>query len=184
MTHQSQGKRKTMNRIRTVTVLLAPISAIVIAACGGGGSHSTAAPAKASVSGGATHTIDTASTSLGNILVDAGGRTLYLFENDTATKSACSGACAVAWPPLRALGGTAGAELQPSSVGTIKRSDGTVQVTYNGHPLYLFSGDRNPGDVNGQGSTAFGARWFVVSPRGDLISNAAPSSSGGGGRGY
>jgi len=173
-----------MKRIRPITVLLAPISAVAIAACGGGGSGSTASPPKASASGAATHTIDTASTSLGNVLVDARGRTLYLFQSDTATKSACSGACAVAWPPLRPRGATAGAGLQPSSVGTIKRSDATVQVTYNGHPLYLFSGDHNPGNVNGQGSTAFSAKWFVVSPHGDAISKPAPSSTGGGGAGY
>ena len=173
-----------MNRIRPITVLLAPISAIVIAACGGGGSGSTAPPATASVSGAGTHKIATESTSLGNVLVDAHGRTLYLFEKDTATKSACSGACAVAWPPLRARGVTTGTGLQPSAVATLKRPDATVQVTYNDHPLYLFSGDHNPGDVNGQGSTAFGARWFVVSPRGDAISRPAPSSAGGGGGGY
>jgi predicted lipoprotein with Yx(FWY)xxD motif len=175
---------KTMKRTRPITVLLAPISAVAIVACGGGGSRSTTSPAKASASGAATRTIDTASTSLGKILVDARGRTLYLFEEDTASKSACSGACAVAWPPLRARDSTAGTGLQRSSVGTIKRSDGSVQVTYNGHPLYLFSGDRNPGDVNGQGSTAFGAKWFVVSPQGDAISNPASSSAGRGGGGY
>jgi predicted lipoprotein with Yx(FWY)xxD motif len=173
-----------MNLIRPITLLVAPLSAIAIAACGGG-SRSTASPLKASRSAAATHTIDTASTSLGNILVNARGRTLYLFQSDTATRSTCSGACAEAWPPLRAQDASAGTGVRPSFVRTIKRSDGSAQVTYNGHPLYRFSGDHNRGDVNGQGSKAFGARWFVVSPHGTLISMAAHTSVGGGaGGGY
>lgn len=171
-----------MNHMRPITLVLTAISAIAIAACGGGHSRSSASTAKASVSGVKTHTIEAASTSLGNILVDARGQTLYLFQADTSTKSECSGACAIAWPPLRARRETSATGVQRSIVGAIKRSDGTLQVTYNGHPLYLFSGDHHPGDVSGQDSTAFGARWFVVSPRGDAISKPAPNP--GTGRGY
>jgi predicted lipoprotein with Yx(FWY)xxD motif len=109
---------------------------------------------------------------LGQILVDSTGRTLYVFKADTGNSSACSGACAVAWPPLRtggapAVAGGASAAL----LGTIPRSDGARQVTYNGHPLYLFVKDLKPGDVNGQGVTAFGAAWFAVSAAGNQISS-------------
>jgi predicted lipoprotein with Yx(FWY)xxD motif len=105
---------------------------------------------------------------LGRILVDSAGRTLYLFKADSSTSSACSGACAVAWPPLR-TGATpvAAGGANAALVGTVPRSDGARQVTYNGHPLYTFVKDHKPGDVNGQGVTAFGAAWFAVSPTGN-----------------
>jgi predicted lipoprotein with Yx(FWY)xxD motif len=117
---------------------------------------------------------------LGLILVDSAGHTLYLFKADSSTSSACSGACAVAWPPLRtgdtpAVAGGA----SPALIGTIPRSDGARQVTYDGHPLYTFVKDHKPGDINGQGLTAFGAGWFVVSPAGDQISSQ-PAAHGSG----
>jgi predicted lipoprotein with Yx(FWY)xxD motif len=120
---------------------------------------------------------------LGRILVDSTGRTLYLFKADSRTKSACFGACATAWPPLLATGtATVGTGLTASRLGTIRRSGATRQVTYNGHPLYLFVKDQKPGDVHGQGVTAFGAAWFALSPAGNQLSptharRAAGSSS-------
>jgi predicted lipoprotein with Yx(FWY)xxD motif len=124
--------------------------------------------------------------SLGKILVDSQGRTLYLFQADSGTKSACTGACAVAWPPLRASGkSVAGSGISASKLGTTPRSDGKPQVTYNGHPLYRFANDQNPGDANGQGVNAFGGGWFVLSPAGAMVSGSNSStSSGGGGTGY
>ena len=122
------------------------------------------------------------STSLGKILVNSGGRTLYLFKADSGTMSACSGACATAWPPLQATGKpTAGKGLTASKLGTITRSGGTRQVTYDGHPLYLFVKDKKPGDVTGQGVTAFGAHWFALARSGNQISAAPASSSSDGG---
>jgi predicted lipoprotein with Yx(FWY)xxD motif len=121
---------------------------------------------------------------LGNILVDSQGRTLYLFQKDSGTTSSCTGACAAAWPPLRVNGQpTVGSGANASMVGTTTRSDGNPQVTYNGHPLYLYAGDQNPGDTNGQGLTAFGGGWFAVSPAGNQVSGQG-SNSGGGGYGY
>ncbi len=116
----------------------------------------------------------------GRILVDSTGHTLYLFKGDSGTGSVCSGACAVAWQPLRAdatpaVAGGANATL----VGTIPGSAGARQVTYNGHPLDTFVKDHKPGDVNGQGLTAFGAAWFVVSPAGNQISSH-PAGHGSG----
>jgi predicted lipoprotein with Yx(FWY)xxD motif len=180
-----------MTRSRPITFLasaaVVPLVALAVAACGGGGGAATAAsPPK--TSSGASATVGVASSSLGSILVDSTGRTLYLFKADVGTNSACAGACATAWPPLLATGKpTAGVGLTASRLGTITRSGGSRQVTYNGHPLYLFIKDQKPGDTNGQGVTAFGAAWFALSPAGNQISSTPPSSGGGassGGGGY
>jgi predicted lipoprotein with Yx(FWY)xxD motif len=156
--------------------------ALAVAACGGSNTASVdQTPAKAPATRSAT--VDVANTNIGTVLVDAQGRTIYLFQKDAGTKSACFGACAVAWPPVRAAGKpTAGSGLTASLLGTTKRSDGKPQVTYNGHPLYLFQGDKQPGDTNGQGVNAFGAGWFVLSPAGNEI--AGNASSGNGTNGY
>ena len=175
-----------MTRSRPITFLASaaviPLVALTVAACGGGGGAATAAAPPATSTTTATTTTTTtptktvtvrvAKSSLGSILVDSTGRTLYLFKADVGTKSACAGACATAWPPLLATGKpTAGKGLTASKLGTITRSGGTRQVTYNGHPLYLFVKDTKPGDVTGQGLTAFGAAWFAVSPAGNQISS-------------
>jgi len=109
---------------------------------------------------------------LGRILVDSTGRTLYLFKADSGAKSACFGACAVAWPPLRTGGKpVSGNGASAALLGSIPRSDGARQVTYDGHPLYLFVKDQKAGEVNGQGLTAFGAAWFAVSAAGNQVSS-------------
>jgi predicted lipoprotein with Yx(FWY)xxD motif len=124
---------------------------------------------------------------LGEILVDSQGRTLYLFKADQGTKSACIGACARAWPPLLVHGKpTLGNGVNASLVGTTTRPEGTMQVTYNGHPLYLFAQDNRAGETNGQAVSAFGAAWFVLNSAGSQVSGTSPSSgsSGGGSLGY
>jgi predicted lipoprotein with Yx(FWY)xxD motif len=104
---------------------------------------------------------------LGTVLVDGTGRTLYLFEADTSTASTCSGACAAAWPPLVTSGtAKAGSGAKANLLGTTQQSGGMVQVTYNGHPLYLYAGDSKPGDANGEGLSQFGAAWYVLNPSG------------------
>jgi predicted lipoprotein with Yx(FWY)xxD motif len=130
---------------------------------------SVAAIATSAVSTPAT--VKTRSTSLGTILVDAKGRTLYLFMKDKNAKSACAGACATAWPPLLTKGQPkAAGHASTSKLGTTKRSDGTTQVTYNRHPLYRFIQDKNtPGSVKGEGLKAFGAEWYVVGSGGSKI---------------
>jgi predicted lipoprotein with Yx(FWY)xxD motif len=152
--------------------------AVAVAGCGGGNNGAAAANAPSTKASEQVATVRTANGGdLGTILVDSNGRTLYLFEKDSGTTSECSGACASAWPPLRANGKpTAGSGVEASRVGTTTRSDGKPQVTYNGHPLYLFSGDRVAGDTNGQGSTAFGASWFALNPAGDAISGETSGS--------
>jgi predicted lipoprotein with Yx(FWY)xxD motif len=116
-------------------------------------------------------TVKVRQTSLGKILVDAKSHTLYLFEKDKNGKSACSGACAKAWPPLLTKGKPkASGTVSASKLGTTKRSDGTTQVTYGGHPLYTFIADKNkPGSTKGEGSKAFGAEWYVVGVNGKKI---------------
>jgi predicted lipoprotein with Yx(FWY)xxD motif len=152
------------------------IVAAVVAGCGGSDGTATAA----SSSGGNSHTIAVSdSGNLGKILVDSKGRTVYLFKKDTGSMSTCSGACATEWPPVTTSAGpTAGGGLTASEVGTTTRSDGTKQVTYNGHPLYRYAGDGKAGDTNGQGLNFFGGEWYVVSPAGTEV------TAGGASHGY
>jgi predicted lipoprotein with Yx(FWY)xxD motif len=112
-----------------------------------------------------------------SFLTDGSGRSLYLWTADTSPESACSDACATAWPPLTSMTPpTANAGASASDLGTISRSDGTKQVTYGGHPLYYFAGDDAPGQTNGEGSDGFGAPWYLVSPRGQQVTSlSAPA---------
>lgn len=114
--------------------------------------------------------VGTANSSLGTILVDSHGRTLYLFAKDKNGKSACSGACAAYWPPLMASGKPrALAGVKASLLGTTRRSNGRLQVTYRHHPLYRYAGDTSKGQLNGQGLNDFGGYWWVLSPAGTKI---------------
>jgi predicted lipoprotein with Yx(FWY)xxD motif len=179
-------------RSRPITILagaaLPALTALAVAACGGGSSATAAsqAPTPAAVArapkpaAGHAATVRVAETRLGKILVNSRGRTLYLFKKDSGTKSACFGACATAWPPLRAGSKpTVGRGAKASLVGPTKRSDGKPQVTYNGHPLYTFIMDKKSGDTKGEGVTAFGGRWFVVAPAGKQVSTRSSKSASG-----
>jgi predicted lipoprotein with Yx(FWY)xxD motif len=175
----------TLRKPRTMLagVAVIPLIALAVAGCGGDddGNPVTATVPKTSGGNGATIGV-ASSSSLGKILVDSQGRTVYLFEKDTGTTSTCSGECAVDWPPVTSKGKpTVGSGLTASKIGTTKRSDGSEQVTYDGHPLYLFAGDHGSGDVNGQALNAFGAPWYVVSPAGAAITT---KPSGGSANGY
>jgi len=118
--------------------------------------------------------VSTASTSLGRILVNSGGRTLYVFSRDKNDKSACAGMCAKFWPPLIAAGKPgASAGARASLLGTTKRADGRMQVTYNRHPLYTFVKDTKKGQTHGEGLTAFGGQWNAVSPAGTKVERQA-----------
>jgi predicted lipoprotein with Yx(FWY)xxD motif len=123
--------------------------------------------------------VATASSPLGKILVDGRGRTLYLFAKDRNGKSTCSGSCAVYWPPLIASGKPkAGAGARQSLLGTTRRADGRLQVTYRHHPLYRYAGDSAKGQTNGQGLNASGGLWWVLSPAGNKISSRAAPATG------
>ena len=159
-----------------------PLVALALTACGSG-NGTTGPTAPGTTSSGPSATVNVATEgNLGKVLVDAQGRTLYLFQKDAGTKSACTGACAAAWPPLRATSKpVVGTALSASKVGTAARPDGKPQVTYNGHPLYLYAGDEDAGDIEGQGVTAFGGGWSALTPDGNHVSGQPPSSGGGGG---
>ena len=152
--------------------------AMVLAACGGSSTSSSSgsgtgygAPTSGSPGGsGPASVVGTKTGSLGTFLVDGKGRALYLWEADHGATSACSGACAQAWPPLTITGTPkASGAVKGSLLGTTKRADGSREVTYAGHPLYLFAGDSRAGQTTGEGSTAFGAPWWVVTPAGKAL---------------
>jgi predicted lipoprotein with Yx(FWY)xxD motif len=166
-----------MRKAFTRAALLAAL-AVALAACGGDddGASGTAAPAApettaAQEASGAT--VAVASSRLGEILVDAEGRTLYAFTKDKGDQSACSGECATNWPALSGTA-TAGTGAQASLLSTSMQPNGTSQVTYDGRPLYYFAGDAKPGDTNGQG---VGDVWFVLTADGALVQEKA---AGGG----
>ncbi len=156
------------------------LAALAVAGCGSSGGNANS-PVPPRTANGQSATVGVANENVGKILVDSQGRTLYLFERDSGTKSTCNGACAIEWPPLQAVKPTVGNGANASIVATSARSDGKAQVTYNGHPLYLFSADQKAGDTNGQGVNAFGGLWYVLSSSGNEITT---SSGSGGGFGY
>jgi predicted lipoprotein with Yx(FWY)xxD motif len=172
-----------MTRTRSISFLAGAtalvVVALAVAGCGGSGGGNAKSPAPPKNANGQSVTVGVADENVGKILVDSQGRTLYLFERDSGTKSTCSGACAIEWPPLRATRKpTVGNGANASIVATSARPDGEQQVTYNGHPLYLFSADQKAGDTNGQGVNAFGGLWYVLSSSGNAITTSTGSSGG------
>jgi predicted lipoprotein with Yx(FWY)xxD motif len=148
--------------------------ALVLAACGGSGDEGSgtaapAAPATTAAPAADGTTVAVASGTLGDILVDGDGRTLYAFTKDQGGQSACSGQCADNWPALTGTA-TAGTGAQASLLSASMQANGDNQVTYGGKPLYYFAGDAKPGDVNGQG---VGEVWFVLSADGELVRDKA-----------
>jgi predicted lipoprotein with Yx(FWY)xxD motif len=177
-----------MSRTRSIPLLavLAAVALVALAVAGCGDNNdngdATASSSPPKTNDGGSATVGVASSGFGNILVDSQGRTIYLFEQDTGTKSTCSDECASDWPPVRVSGKPkAGSGVNTSMLGTTPRSDGKPQVTYDGHPLYLFDGDSSAGDTNGQAITAFGAAWYVMSPAGNAITTQSADTGGGGG---
>lgn len=171
-----------------IAVLVA--GALALAGCGGGddtaaegeptrdaatttAAGTTAPDEEATGTATGSVTVDTASTDLGDVLVDGQGMTLYLFDDDSEGESACTGGCAETWPPLIGEAEAAGG-ADASLLDTITRPDGSTQVTYDGHPLYLYAPDSEPGDVTGQG---VGGVWWVVGPDGSRITAEASEAS-------
>lgn len=153
---------ETSLRRNRVWLAIAPVAvALFIAGCGGG---STAKPPSAGA------TLRLARLEPGRALVDAQGRTLYLFEADKGDKSACAGACASIWPPATAGGKPrVAAGLAAGKISTTTRGDGGRQLTYNGHPLYRYAADTKAGAANGQGLNQFGGKWYVLDASGTKI---------------
>jgi predicted lipoprotein with Yx(FWY)xxD motif len=167
----------------TIGALAATFSLVVGLSSASAANGSTATGAKVAV----------ASTGLGKVLVDGRGRTLYLFAKDRRGKSSCTGQCAGFWPPLIAAGKPrAAAGAKASLLGTTKRADGRLQITYNHHPLYRFVKDTKRGQTNGEEVDAFGAEWYAITATGAKVEKTdAPSSddssdpaAGGYGPGY
>ena len=171
--------------MRRLAAVLVTILAGLLAACGddsdddeAGGTGpttttTTAARSTTTAAADEQETVAVAETSLGEVLVDADGRTVYMFARDSGGTSQCRGPCAQTWPPVVASGEpTAGAGLDATKVGTTTRDDGTRQVTYNGHPLYRYAPDQAPGDTEGHG---VGGVWFAVTPTGEAV----PADAGG-----
>ena len=161
--------------------------ALIAAACGStstaspGGSASSSPSAAASPVSGSSSALKTATIGGATVLTNAKGFTLYSFAPDTATKSNCNGSCATYWPPVKGPA-TAGAGVT-GTLGTITRSDGSTQATYNGHPLYTYVSDTAPGQAKGNGLNASGGVWHEVTASG-AAAPASSASSTGGGNGY
>jgi predicted lipoprotein with Yx(FWY)xxD motif len=171
------------------THLLGGIATAAVLAVGGVGiAAALPNPPAPAVAPAATSSarIGAAALAPGTALVDAGGRALYLFEADQGSTSTCNGPCAQIWPPLLIDGGapTVAGDVQASLLGSTARDDGTQQITYNGHPLYYFTGDKKPGETRGQGLDRFGGPWYVLTPAGNKIDPddpaAAPTATSGG----
>jgi predicted lipoprotein with Yx(FWY)xxD motif len=136
----------------------------------GSGGESTAKNESSGSSGGGTAAVVSAADApkLGRILVDSKGFTLYDFHKDKGSASACYGACASVWPPLTTEGAPQSGEgAMASKLGTTKRKDGTVQVTYGGRPLYTYTADTKPGDAKGNDFSSYGAQWYALLPSGE-----------------
>jgi predicted lipoprotein with Yx(FWY)xxD motif len=172
LTHPSAARR----RPRTILVLAAAAAISLLAAACGEDSGSSSAPVP-HASGDA---VSAQPTSLGTVLVNGKGRTVYEFAADKGSTSACTASCASVWPPVAApsplpasLPGVTG------PIGTTTRPDDTRQLTVAGHPVYTFSGDSAPGQTNGQGVVLNGGLWTVVSPAGAPLPSAGPSADSG-----
>ena len=174
------------SRLRMLLALLAvAAAAAVLAACsssgasstGSGGSTGTGSPAA-----GTAGSLKTATIGGVTVLTSAKGFTLYSFAPDTPTRSNCNGTCAQNWPPVK---GPATASGVTGTFGTIKRSDGSAQATFDGHPLYTFAGDTAPGQAKGNGLNAAGGLWHEITTSGAAApAGNSSSSSSGGGYGY
>jgi len=163
---------------------------VVLAACGSSGPPSPSSPASSPAAAPSSATsaagIKTTSTSIGAVLTNARGYTLYWFALDTSAKSSCNGTCATFWPPLKGPASAASGVSLPGKWGTIKRSDGTIQATYDGHPLYTYKGDTSPGQAKGNGLRLSGGVWHAMTPTGAMpaAKPSTSSSSSSGGYGY
>jgi predicted lipoprotein with Yx(FWY)xxD motif len=155
---------------------------LLIAACGsstGSGSNTSSAAAPASGAAASSSALKTATIGGAAVLTNGKGFTLYWFAPDTSTKSNCNGSCATYWPPVKGPA-TAGAGVT-GKLATIKRSDGSVQATYNGHPLYTYVGDKAPGQDKGNGLNLSGGLWHDVTVSGAAAPASSGSASAGGG---
>ncbi|GLY38739.1 lipoprotein [Amycolatopsis sp. NBRC 101858] len=172
-----------MNRIRTASLCAAAIAVVApLSACGDMASAGAGNPDHGQP--GHVMLAATQVAGVGTVVTDAAGKTLYRFDKDMATPpmTHCDGECATTWPPALAGEGSPMLEgIQDSQVGTVARPDGSKQLTLNGWALYEFSGDKAPGQMNGQGANG---TWFAVAPDGSKITAGAQGQPAAGGSGY
>jgi predicted lipoprotein with Yx(FWY)xxD motif len=182
--------RRDVTRARLLAVgMLAGL--LTLAACGSSGNSGSASSTtpKSGSTGSPVASgpgIKTASTKLGTVLTNSKGFTLYWFAIDTPTKSNCNGSCTSYWPPVKGPVKAASGVSLPGKFGTITRSDGSIQATYDGHPLYTYTGDATPGQTSGNGLNLSGGLWYAMTPSGAKPAPApkASSSSSSGYGGY
>jgi predicted lipoprotein with Yx(FWY)xxD motif len=168
------------NRLLALMVLVA--AALLAAACGSSSPGSAGASGTSSSPASSGSALKTTTISGVTVLTNAKGFTLYWFVPDTSTKSNCNGSCAQIWPPVKGPA-TAGSGVT-GKLGTITRSDGSTQATYDGHPLYTYTADTAPGQANGNGINVSGGVWHEVTASGAAAAASSPSASSGGGGGY
>jgi predicted lipoprotein with Yx(FWY)xxD motif len=173
-------QRHMLGDRRRVVAVGGGLAAVLLAACSSssGATASTPPVSAPSTTTGSTALVHTGSTPAGTVLVDAGGRTIYVFAADSPGHSTCSGSCLTYWPPVPAPA------TIPSSIpgvtatlGMLKRSDGTRQLTVNGWPVYTYSGDTGPGSSAGQGVNGSGGLWWVLGPSGAQMTDSGSGSS-------
>ena len=171
-------------RLRMLLALpaAAAAAAALVGCSSAGASPSPSASSASSAAAATTGTVKTATIAGVTVLTNSKGFTLYSFAPDTATTSNCNGTCAQNWPPVTGPVTAAGVT---GTFGTIKRSDGSIQATFDGHPLYTFVGDTAPGQAKGNGLNAAGGLWHEITSSGTAApAPAGSSSSGSGGYGY
>ena len=179
---RSLTRLEALNRPRMLLALLAvAAAAAVLAACSSSGTSSNGGSGSGSLSAATAGGLKTAKIGGATVLTNAQGFTLYSFAPDTPTTSNCNGVCAQNWPPVK---GPATASGVKGTFGTIKRSNGATQATFDGHPLYTFVGDTAPGQAKGNGLNAAGGLWHEIATSGSTAPVPAGASSGGGGYGY
>jgi len=158
---------------------------LVATACGGSSGGSTASVATtptttttaAPAGSGTTVALIAHDGAIGTYLTTSDGMSVYVFAKDTGMASTCSGSCAVYWPPVTGASAQVSGGLNSSMTGTTTRSDGTKQITYGGHPLYTYVGDKKAGDTNGEGLNLSGGKWWLVGPDGKPLTGSSSSSS-------
>jgi predicted lipoprotein with Yx(FWY)xxD motif len=162
------------------------VLAATLAACGssspsGSGGAAATSAATSGPGSSAAVMLKSANTSLGTVLTDARGFTLYWFAIDTPASSKCTGSCTTYWPPVTGTPQAASGVSLPGRLGTITRPDGSVQATYNGHPLYTYSGDKSPGQTNGNKVNGSGGLWYAMTVTAGAGGGSSTAPSGGGG---
>jgi predicted lipoprotein with Yx(FWY)xxD motif len=174
MRHRPNGKdeqrvrRGAITRTGVVLTLIVTLGVLGLLAAGAIADEATRSNA----------TVSLRKTNLGLILVNGRGHTLYLFAKDRKARSSCYGSCARFWPPLLSRSKpTAGSGVKRSLLGTTRRTNGSLQVTYNNHPLYTYALDKRAGQTKGEGNSLFGAKWWAVSAKGRAVIRTPTSSS-------